>query len=304
MNKRLPQLLLGGMLLFVSAAKAQMPHDAIYMPKNTVCIAASYTNSSWSEYWENTLLRENLNMGTHTTQSFMPMIAAGISDKLNVIVGLPYIQTKTSAGNLMGQKGIQDLSAFLKYKMVDKKGLNLNAVLGFSAPMSNYVPDFLPMSIGLKAKSATARLIANYHHKSGIYLQGHGSYIYRGTMKIDKDAYQADYKIYNSNIVAIPNATDLRGAIGFLKKAIQVEAFYEKFGCINGDNIRRNDMPFPTNNMQVTSLGGYLKFQPKNIGFNARFAQTLTGLNVGKTMTYSVGLLYQLSTKKKEITNK
>lgn len=275
--------------------KAQMPHDAIYMPKGTACLAVSYSSSSWNQYWENTLKRDNLNIGTLTTQSVMPMVAAGITDKLNVIVGLPYVSTKASAGNLMGQKGLQDLSLWVKYKMFDGGGLSLHAIGGASTPVSNYVPDFLPMSIGLKSKTATGRVLANYQHKSGLYLTAHGSYSGRSNIKVDRDAYLAYGKMYNTDEVALPNTTDAALRIGYLKKAIQAEAFIERNSCVSGDNIRRNDMPFPTNNMRMTMVGAYAKFQPKNIGLNARVNYVTSGLNVGKSLGYSVGLLYQIN---------
>jgi len=281
-----------------SSVYAQMPHDVIYMPKRTACIAVSYSNSSWKEYWENTLKRENLNMGTHTTQSIMPMVAVGVTDKLNLIVGLPYISTKTSAGNLMGQKGIQDLSSWLKYQLVkNDKGISLHGVIGGSIPVGNYVPDFLPMSIGLQTKTATGRLIANYTHKSGIYLTAHASYILRSKIKVDRDAYQADNRLYNTNQVSVPNATDVAARLGYIKDGsrIQAEFFAEHFTCVSGDNIRRNDMPFPTNKMTFTSVGFYGKYQPKNIGLNVRIAKVVNGQNIGQSMSFSVGLLCQLN---------
>jgi hypothetical protein len=278
---------------------AQMPHDAIYMPKKTICIAATYTNSSWKNYWENTLKRDNANMGTHTTQSFMPMAAIGITDKLNAIVALPYMTTSTSAGNLRGQKGLQDASAWLKYKMIEKNGFSAHGIAGASVPVGKYLPDFLPMSIGLQTKTATARLLANYTHKSGLYATAHTSYIMRSSIKIDRDAYQAFEKILNSNVVAVPNALDAAARIGYWKKGIQVEVFYENFQCTGGDNIRRNDMPFPTNNMQATSVGFYAKYQPKNIGANVRVSQVTSGLNVGETLSLSAGFLYQINFSKK-----
>jgi hypothetical protein len=64
---------------------------------------------------------------------------------------------------------------------------------------------------------------------------------------------------------------------------------------VEGDNIRRNDMPFPTNNMRMTLVGAYAKFQPKNIGFNARVNYVTDGLNVGQSFGYSIGLLYQIN---------
>ena len=138
-----------------------MPHDAIYMSKNQICVAGMYGQSSWNQYWENTLKRENLNIGTHTTQSVMLMPAIGISKRVNVILSLPYVWTSTSAGNLMGQHGIQDVSAWLKVKAVQVGGFSLNAIVGGSIPVGNYVPSFLPMSIGLQCRTVTGRLLAN-----------------------------------------------------------------------------------------------------------------------------------------------
>jgi hypothetical protein len=286
-----------GMSLTVSA---QMPHDAIYMPKNSVCVALSYGSSSWTEYWEGTLKRENFNMGKNTTQNVMAMIAAGITDKLNVIVGLPYIQTSNTAGNLMGMKGIQDFSAVLKYQMFVKNGFVLHGVIGGSLPASNYTADFLPMSIGLKAKTATGRLIASYTHKSGMYITTHAAYNLRGTANLDKDGYQAHGQVFNTNKVDVPDAMDAAARLGYEKGGIQAEVFVERFAALTGDNIRRNDMPFVTNKMEATSIGAYAKFQPRHLGVNARVAYVTKGLNMGQSTSYSVGLLYIFDVKKKD----
>ena len=277
-------------------AFAQMPHDAIYMPKKTVCAAVMYGHSSWNQYWENTLKRENFNMGTHTTQSAMLMAAVGITDRLNVIVSLPYVWTKTSAGNLMGQSGLQDASAWVKYKALAYKGLSLSAAVGGSLPASNYVPDFLPMSIGLQCRTASGRLIANYTHpKSGLYLNAHSTYTWRSNIRVDRDAYQADGRVFNTNEVGVPNAIDAGVRLGILKHKWQAEVFAERFECTSGDNIRRNDMPFPTNNMRATMVGAYAKVQPKNLGLNASVRYTTDGLNMGQTTSFTVGILYQLN---------
>lgn len=282
-----------------SVAMAQMPHDAIYMPKKSFCVAVTASQSQWNEYWENELKRENFNIGTHTTQMVMPMVAIGITDNLNLLAGIPYVTTKTSAGSLMGQSGIQDLSGFLKYKVFDLKGLALHGVIGGSIPVGNYVPDFLPMSIGLQSKTATGRVIVSYQHKSGVYFTGHGSYNYRSIVKIDKDSYLANDKFYYTNKVEIPNSTDARLALGYYKKGIQLEAFTEMVNCIGGDNIRRNDMPFPTNAMNAKMYGAYAKFQPKTLGFNARYATCYEGKNVGQNTMISVGVMYNFKNKSK-----
>lgn len=275
-------------------ARAQMPNDAIYMGKKQVCVAAMYSNSSWNQYWENTLKRENFNIGRHTTQSAMLMPAIGISNRVNVILSVPYVWTSTSAGNLMGQRGIQDLAVWLKVKAVEVGGFSLNTLVGGSVPLGNYVPDFLPMSIGLQCRTVTGRLLASYREpKTGLYLTAHGSYGWRSNISVDRDAYQADGRVYNTNQVRVPNVYDAAVRLGVLHRGWQTEVWAERTSCINGDNIRRNDMPFPTNNMQATSVGWYGKLQPHNIGVNARVGYVVDGLNVGQSTSYTVGVLYQ-----------
>lgn len=288
-------------LALAITVKAQMPNDAIYMKKNTICIMAAYGESSWDEYWENTLKRENFNIGTNTTQMYMVMAAAGITDKLNLLVGLPYIQTKNSAGNLLGQKGLQDLSATLKYKLFENNGLTLHGALGGSTPMSNYIPDFLPMSIGLGSTTLTGRIIANYKHTSGIYFTLHGGYTGRRNIQIDRDTYQAYERVYNTNEVAIPNTVDGGINLGYLKHGLQATLFLEKFDCIGGDAIRRNDMPFPTNNMVSNNIGAFLKYQPSHFGFNARVSYVTSGQNVGQALSFMAGILYQFSIKNESV---
>jgi hypothetical protein len=51
-------------------------------------------------------------------------------------------------------------------------------------------------------------------------------------------------------------------------------------------------MPFPTNNMQATSIGWYGKFQPRHVGVNARVGYVVDGQNAGQSTSYTVGLLY------------
>jgi hypothetical protein len=292
-TKRAVALLLFMMAFLAQSAFAQMPNDAIYMSKNTACLALSYGHSSWDKYWENSLKRENLNIGTHTTQNAMAMLAVGVTKNLNVIVGVPYVWTQTSAGNLKWQKGFQDVSGWLKFRFINKSGFSLHAIAGGSIPSGNYIPDFLPMSIGIQCRTATARLLASYRHKSGIYMTASGSYIFRSNIKIDRDSYLSDGHLHSTNKVLVPNAYDASARLGYLKRGIQAEVFAEYGACDGGDNIRRNDMPFPTNNMKTTLAGVYAKYQPKNIGVNARAAYVLDGANVGQSTSFSVGVLYQ-----------
>ena len=277
--------------------KAQMPHDAIYMNKKLACGALIYGNSSWTNYWENGLKRDNPNIGRLTTQSATAMIAYGITRDFNVMAMIPYVKTDASQGNLMGQEGLQDASVFVKTKTKAYHGITAHGVVGFSVPVTNYVPDFMPMSIGLGAKTLVVRGILSYALPKHLYVNSSIAYQARSQVKVDRDAYLAGSKLYQTNQVAVPDAFDAALRLGYLKKDNQLEVFAEHFSCTKGDDIRRNDMPFLTNDMTMTTVGMYGKYQPKSIGVNARVAYVVDGQNVGQSTTVSIGLLYLFKVK-------
>ena len=286
-------LLLCLVLVAGQAAMAQMPHDGIYMNKKLACGAVIYGNASWTNYWENQLFRDNKNIGRLTTESVSAMLAYGITKKLNVIAVVPYVRTNASKGNLMGQEGLQDASLWIKAKGFSAHGLTLHGVVGLSVPVSNYVPDFMPMSIGIGTKSLITRGMISYDLPKHIYINSSIAYQMRSNVRADRDGYLAGSRFYNTSDVAVPDAFDAALRVGYLKKDNQLEVFAEHFSCVGGDHIRRNDMPFMTNDMTMTTVGVYGKFQPKALGVNARVAYVVVGQNVGQTLSLSVGVLYQ-----------
>ncbi len=279
----------------IPVAKAQMPHDGIYMNKKLACSALIYGNSSWKNYWENQLFRENENIGRLSTESITAMMAYGITKKINVIAMVPYVRTNASQGNLLGQKGFQDASLWLKAKAYSSHGITLHGVVGISVPVSDYVPDFLPMSIGIGSKALITRGMISYNLTNQLYLNSSIAYQMRSQVKADRDAYLAGNRMYQTSMVAVPDAFDAAFRLGYLKKDNQLEVFVEHFSCVGGDDIRRNDMPFLTNDMTMTTMGIYGKYQPKALGVNAKAAYVVAGQNVGQTLSLSLGVLYQFN---------
>src|SRR4051794_15034670 len=100
--KRILQLLLIAMAV---PAFSQTPTDGLMMPAKSFCTGFMYTQDQWREYWEGGLKRDNLNIGTITTQSLMYYGVYGVTSKLNVIGMVPYVWTNASMGTLAGQKG-------------------------------------------------------------------------------------------------------------------------------------------------------------------------------------------------------
>lgn len=277
---------------------AQMPDDGFTMSKGELCLVAGYKGGKWKEYWEGTRLRENKNVGTFTTRQYMPMAGYGISNKLNVFASLPYISNSSDAGTMMPQRGWQDFSVAAKYRALhlQKKRFtySLFATLGASVPSNKYVPDFLPYSIGIRSKTASARVIGHVAHQNHFFVTAQTGYTLRSNIKVDRATYYTDNQYY-SNEMAIPNVWDGSLRAGFSNQQFRLFAMYNVMQSLSGSDIRRNDMPYPGNkmNMQTAGIHGQLWIPGiKGLAINAAAEQTIAGRNVGKAFMWMTALQY------------
>lgn len=285
-------------------ASAQTPTDGILMEKTQVCAAAIYNHDSWKEYWEATLLRENGNIGTITTQSAMPMVAAGITKNLNLIVALPYVWTEASQGTLKGQKGFQDFSLWAKYRFWQKTlgagDLHLIGTGGVSTPASKYANDYLPLGLGLGARTASLRGIAFYHLKKGPYANLQWGYTWRGDIKIERDFYWSNGPHYTNEVI-MPNMIDYSASIGWLNSRLKVDLSYNQMITQSGADIRRQDMPFPSYRMILGRASAFVQYyfsKPKGLSVIGQAGQCFSGRNMGKATNFGGGLAYQFGWKK------
>ncbi len=302
-------LLLFFITAFFLVSNAQTPNDGIMMPERNWCNMLQYSHSSWDEYWEGPNKRSNANIGTITTQSVMLMTNYGISDRLNILAGVPYIRTASDVSYLDGQSGVQDLSVWMKYQAYGhtfKSGSMFKAFAtgGVSIPVSNYVPDFLPFSIGLQSKTASLRGILHFSLKNGLYATAQGGHTWRSNMKTDREAYLFHNDLIYSNEVVVPNMVDASGRLGFLNKKFQAELWYDYFTGLSGDDIRYNDMPFPCNKMQAASAGVFAKYYFGHLAISASANQVLSGRNVGLGTTFTGAVFYFFELSKKAASDK
>jgi hypothetical protein len=280
--------------------KAQTVDDAIMMNKKQWCNGLTYMHSSWNEYWEGTTKRSNQNLGTVTTQSVMFMSSYGITDKLNVLVNIPYVWTDASAGTLHGMKGFQDIDVDLKYEFykakIGKGELSLIGLMGFSTPLTNYENDFLPMSIGLGSTNLSGRLTADY--QNGLFFATISSaYVFRSDVTIDRTSYYTNQMNY-TNEVYMPNQLYSNLFVGIRNSRLTLQAQLMNMYTFGGFDIRPNDMPFVSNQMNSTSLGAHVKyFLPfiTNLEVVASADFVIAGRNVGQAQTYTGGFFYILS---------
>ena len=298
-------------LLFAFApatVKAQTDQDAIMMIKNNFCVGPVYNYSSWKNYWEGTLKRDNQNLGTVSTQSFSLMGNYGITSKLNVLFNMPYVKTKATDGTLHGLKGFQDLSLWLKWLPYEKdwgnSSFSVYGVGGLSFPTTNYVADFLPLSIGLHSTNLSARIIADYQ-VGNLFVTGSGTYTYRTNIKIDRTAYYTT-EMHLTNKVEMPDVAMFNLRAGYRSHFLIAEAVLTNQTTLGGFDIRRNDMPFPSNKMNMTSAGVGFKYTVHKIpalSIIGGGSYVVAGRNVGQSTSVYGGIFYVFNFSHKEKAN-
>lgn len=290
--------------LFPDASFGQTPSDDLMMKQRWSCWAIGYDQGKFDHYWEGTNLRVNGTIASVTRTTVTPMVAIGLHDRLNLLIMTPYVQTRSSepnGGKLQGVNGFQDVSLFLKGQILDQqigKGkLGVLATLGFATPMTNYLSDYQPYSLGLGTQEVSFRGIFQYRLDLGVYARASVAYLWRGQTEIERDTYYNN-GMYYSNRMDVPSAWNYQGTIGswFLKNKLKVEASYIAMKSTSGDDIRRYNAPQPTNRVEIGQVNFFSQVwlpKPKGLGAYAYYSHIVSGRNIGQLTNLGVGITYQ-----------
>ncbi len=288
----------------VQLSFAQTDIDAIMMNKKQFCGGLMFGSGSWKNYWEGTNKRDNANLGTVSSKEYSVQGNYGIKNNLNVLFSLPYISTKASGGTLHSMKGLQDFSLFIKYMPVEKElgpgVFSAYTIGGVSFPTTNYVADFLPLSIGLHSTNLSLRGMFDYQIKSW-FATISGTYIQRSNVKIDRTSYYTT-ELHYSNEVRMPDATSFNVRAGFRNEKLIAEAVLNNWTTQGGFDISKNNMPFLSNKMNSTTVGFNGKYyfeKVHNFSITGGFSYTVAGRNVGQNTHYNIGTFYVFGVGKK-----
>ena len=288
------------LLLAPIAVNAQSDVDAIMMGKKLLCTGVSLQTGQWNRYWEGTFLRTNENIGTVRTTAVAAMGSYGLTKNLNIIYSLPYIQTRATAGQLIGQRGLQDFGLVAKYrflrKKTEKRSFSLFGMAGVSTPTRDYVKDHLPLSVGLGCSNLTLRVMADQTFR-WFFTTASTSYIRRSNIKLDRQAYFTDRMVY-SPWVAMPDVLYTNFRMGYRDPELIAEVVADQWLTLGGFDITKNNMPFPSNQMIQTRIGLAGKYEPKKwkgLSLNGGVFQTVSGRNMGKAASAQFGVFYILN---------
>jgi hypothetical protein len=285
-------------------ARSQTPGDAIMMPAKNACILANYDFGKFDQYWEGERLRGNLTIATVKRTTVLPMVAVGLSDKLNLYVGVPYVKTLSTdpnGGKFAGARGFQDLGIALKYEALKNEiaggELSVLGTVGYSTPITNYLPDYMPYSLGFGAPEVALRGIVQYKMKGGLYVRAALAHLWRGYAEAERDYYYNNGSYYTS-WMDVPNAWTAEGIVGawLLQNSLRVELSYSGLKSTSGDDIRAYNAPQPTNrvNMERAGLMMQYYFPPsRKLGVLVYHSRVLNGMNAPKISNIGAGITYQ-----------
>jgi len=287
---------------FAAGLHAQTIQDGIMMGRHNLFTGIVYSIDRWDRYWQGSLNRANGNLGRVTTQTNTWSGNFGVTDRLNVIALVPYIWTEANQGVLAGLSGFQDLTVAVKYAAIDrpftsKGSIRVIGVVSGSKPLSDYNPDFLPLSIGNQSERLSARLTVNFQSKRGWYINGSAAHTWRGEVTLDRPYYYTENKLFLTDKVDMPGVFDHIGSVGYLRRGVNAFFSFSQQRTQGGGDIRRQDAPFISNKFNYSKIGTSVMVPlPKLRGIALQFAfdHTLDGRNVGESNTYTAALMYTL----------
>ncbi|WP_057939080.1 hypothetical protein [Algoriphagus resistens] len=283
---------------------AQTPTDGLMMPKGDICFLLNFEYGQFDHYWEGETLRKNGTIAKVQRRTAMVMAAYGITKRLDVYAGLPYVSTNSTTpngGKFAGTSGIQDLALGLKYEALRKKGekgeLTVFGSVLFSTPVSNYLSDYQPYSLGIGAPQLAWRALVEYEWNSGVYLRGQAGYIWKGYTEAEREYYYNDGSYFTS-WMDVPSAWTYEAVVGkwFMNKSFRAELSYNSSRSTSGDDIRAYNAPQPTNKVDMDRVGVFAQYffnKPKGLGVVASYSRVIHGRNAPEMTAISAGVTYQ-----------
>lgn len=215
----------------------------------------------------------------------------GITDKLNVIVNLPYIKAEGNASEQVlanngfenTRKGLQDLKLYLKYDLKSfdfaNSRLNFMGALGLETPLGDYAVDEGLQSIiaiGNRSTTVNATGIFMYKLNSGFFTTG-----------------QVGYSVKSNDV---PNALLSEFKLGYAASKFYLDAFIaNQLSDKDGVDILGQGFTgfFPATRVNYTRVGvnAYVPLAG-GFGLTGGANSYIEGRNLGKSSGYYGGVAF------------
>ena len=277
-------------LLCVSVS-AQSPVNGFMQKEGKGSVALSYNSESYNEvYLVPQKISEVPIFNRMTLKSLSVYFTYGLTDKINVVFNIPYIQSQGAAdpqvlknlGYENTRADFQDITVYAKYRCFtlnrEKYNFNLIGAAGIKSPLGDYrVNDGLQSIVAIGNKSSSLNLlgIGTFRHQSGLFACG-----------------QAGYSLRSNGV---PNALISELKVGFIQPYYYLDAFIANQTSTSGTDILAEGFEgfFPSTRVNYTRVGLniYVPIAAK-FGVCVGGSRYLDGRNVGKSTGFYGGISY------------
>lgn len=290
--KRKIKLLACMCLLFPALIVAQSPVNGFMKKQGEGALSLSYSQEMYDQVF---LVPQEIdgvpvfNEVTTTSMSFYGEV--GITDRLNVIVNIPYVKTEGEATQAVldnngfenTREDLQDLKIYAKYLFhtanFEKSSLNLMGAIGLETPLSDYPVDEGLQSIiaiGNQGSSFNMLALATFKTDFGLFATGQAGYSFRGNR--------------------VPDALLTELKIGYAGSRFYLDAFVaNQLSDKEGVDILGEGFEgfFPATRVNFTRVGVNL-YVPvvSGIGISGGASTYVAGRNIGKATGFYGGLVY------------
>ncbi len=283
--------------LFTSAVSAQTLLNGFFPKKNDLTVATSYSFKTYDNFYrgENLTQGNPMNMGEISSSIVSVYGEYGVLDWLSTTVNVPYISIQNDEGvpdpvlNDSQIEGVQDLSVFLKAKVIDKKFANaakisVGGATGVTVPIGGYDEAGI-LSIGNGATAYDGCGFIQLSTPSNIFVE-----------------LQAAYSLRNNADFDVPNAAVYSAKLGYFNKWFYAHAKVGVQNSLSGFDIGSPEFAaaggaaaLPETEVDFANFyfDLYVPVYKNQFGISSGYAANMSGRNYNRASAISVGLVYK-----------
>lgn len=265
--------------------KTQHLVDGFPQGKGKLAVALSYTRENFDNFYlgEKKTPISIRGLDNIITQSVNLYSAYGLTDKIDIILNLPYISAKSSRlaeNKKVREENIQNGAMVLEWRTLQKEGskgvFSLTTAIGLSTPLSKYATNLI-YGIGNQSSHLNPSLLLQHKFSSGLFINGQGGYSFR-TNKV-------------------PDAALFAAKIGFAATRFYIDGYINNQTSTSGIDIGGPGFTperFPETRVNTTNIGASV-YAPvvHTVGITLGGGKRLTGRNAGLPTWYTGGLVLQ-----------
>lgn len=235
-------------------------------------VAFSYTFEYYDEFWVGETKVSDPGVGEVETTSYTVWLQWGFTDRLALVANLPYVDADSDGLAGFEESDLQDLSALLRYRLVDVEGgttrHTLTAAGGVRTPASDYEENS-PVDVGDGSTDALFRLVYQFENGPFYFSQ------------------QVGYDLRGDDV---PDGFPFYTEVGYTFGRVTANALYLRYVADGGTDIGDPGFTFPSNQDETERIGAkaYVRVTDR-FGLSGLFFQTLDGRNSGDATGWSVG---------------